>query len=451
MQLYIHVPFCRSRCVYCGFYSNALTGRFESDEAQVRRYVTVLLREMELWAGRVQDRMLESVFLGGGTPSLLPPNQLKRIFKQIHCCFTLRKGVEITLEGNPESLLEPGYMYELATLGVNRLSIGAQSMNEERLRVLGRSHSLRQVEYAVSEARKAGFTNLSLDLIWGHPGQKARDWLNELRLTLQLKPEHLSCYGLSLDEGTPLARAVAKGLVSLPPENEQEAMYTQGSELLNDAGYLHYEISNYARLGYQCRHNVGYWEGREYLGLGPAASGTLGPGFLLKIDNGGDLPCEEKAHSLEVNKLAACDGGSASREQSGNTIGAHALHTSRRMLPSAARARWLRWTNPADLALWESGVTQGRLPAQQETLTPLNRVQELIMLRLRMARGLSLHEYRSLTGHSFMEDHGQLAQALHEKGLVKIRGGFIRLSEAGMLVSNSILQYLFAEVERLYG
>ena len=381
MQLYIHVPFCRTRCHYCAFYSRALHKK-SSGAALVRQYVDTLLLELALWGDRLGRLSVSSIFFGGGTPSILPVPLVALLLERMRRYFKLEKGLEISFEGNPESLLAKNYLLDLADAGINRLSIGVQSLHEPHLRMLGRAHSARDAIHSVMAARGAGLQNIGLDLIWGLPDQGVRQWLNMLKEVLQLRPEHLSLYGLSLEPDTALERDCREGLLCLPPERDQALMYMEGAELLEAAGYLHYEISNFARMGFQCRHNLGYWEGAEYIGFGPSASSTL-----------------------------------------------------------AGR----RWTNPESALEWSAAVKSGRPDAEAEELLPQTRVLELIMLRLRTARGLRVKAYHELTGRHFIQDHKALVQALHERGLIRIRNGYLRFTRSGMLVSNSILAKFFAD------
>jgi oxygen-independent coproporphyrinogen-3 oxidase len=383
MQLYIHVPFCRTRCRYCAFHSLAL-GKSGSASSLVRQYVDTLLLELALWGDRLGRQPVSTVFFGGGTPSILPASVIAALIARIRRCFKLDKGAEITLEGNPESLLEQYYLPDVRNAGVNRISVGVQSLHAQHLHMLGRIHSPRDAVHTVMAARAAGVQNISLDLMWGLPGQGMRQWLITLREALQLRPEHLSMYGLTLEPGTPLEQEWQHGRVELPPERDLALMYVEGAELLESAGYIHYEISNFARMGFQCRHNLGYWEGAEYLGFGPSATSTL---------NG------------------------------------------------------RRWTNPSVTLEWTAAVRSGTPDADAETLSVQARVLELVMLRLRTSRGLRVKAYRDLTGRNFLRDHKTLIHALHEKGLIRIRNGYLRFTRSGMLVSNSILSKFFADTE----
>ncbi len=383
MLLYIHVPFCRTKCHYCAFHSMPLgRGVNALHHTAFKAYVDTLFLELSVWGDRFQGTSVSSVFFGGGTPSLLPARVVDLLLERMAKYFSFTENVEITLEANPESLRHKDRITAMAKSGVNRLSLGLQSLDEEYLHMLGRSHKLRDGLYAVNHAREAGISNINVDLMWGLPGQGVRHWLNTLREVTRMKPNHISAYGLTLEEGTKMERDYTEGRWVLPPERDQSVMFMEGAAILEEQGYLHYEISNFARMGFQCRHNLGYWEGSDYLGLGPSATSTV---------------------------------------------------------------QGRRWTNPYDFDAWTQKVTAQNLDADALTLTPRERVLELVMLRLRTSRGLRFKAYRALTGRNFMKDHKMLIQALHENGLIRIRNGYLRLTRSGMLVSNSILSNIFAQ------
>lgn len=376
MLLYIHVPFCRSRCAYCSFHSVPLS---QAGATAMQDWVEGVFREIAYWGDKLARPGLSTVFLGGGTPSLLPEKIIASLLLRLNKAFVLEKGIEITLEGNPDSAGEAGYLHAIYKAGVNRLSLGAQSLDDAMLRMLGRTHSARHVINTVMVARQAGFNNLSLDLIWGLPGQRPRAWMNGLREIIGLRPEHLSCYGLSLEPDTKLNELLQKGGLELPVEREQALMFMNGAEYLEELGYLHYEISNFARMGFQCRHNMGYWEGEDYLGLGPAASSTV-------------------------------DGR--------------------------------RWTNSCDLKTWHDDVKAGNFAGQAEILDDGARLAEMVMLRLRTAKGLNLKDYQELSGRNFMREHKNIIDALHQRKLLRLKNGWLSLTDNGMLLSNSIIEAL---------
>jgi oxygen-independent coproporphyrinogen-3 oxidase len=266
-SLYVHAPFCRAKCRACAFFSEPL------GPDSLGRYLPALLSEIDHW-GRILGRVdAPTLFFGGGTPSLLGADALGRIFMALRENFALAPDAEISLEANPDSA-SPESLAAARGLGVNRLSLGVQSLDDGALAALGRVHDARQAVEAYHAARAAGFDNVGLDLIFGLPGQSVDQWLATLRQAVALGPEHLSCYGLTVEPGTPLALDAA-ALASLPGEDAQAEMFLRGAELLEASGYEHYEISNFARPGRACRHNQACWEGLDCLGLGPAASSTL--------------------------------------------------------------------------------------------------------------------------------------------------------------------------------
>lgn len=262
ISLYIHIPLCVKKCAYCDFAS------FSGRMAQRERYVQAVCREIRAQAAFFGRRGVQTVFLGGGTPTLLTGAQVQNILDTARECFALLPDAEITMEGNPGTLtMEKLHAYRKA--GVNRLSLGVQSMDDGLLASIGRIHTSAQAEQAVCMAREAGFENLSLDLMYGLPGQSAAQWRETLEKAIVLTPDHLSCYSLILEEGTRLYDDVKAGkAVPLPNEDTMEEMDTLTAGMTRGAGYAQYEVSNYAKPGRQCRHNIVYWECLPYLGVG---------------------------------------------------------------------------------------------------------------------------------------------------------------------------------------
>ena len=266
-SLYVHIPFCRHRCAYCDF------NTYARQEQEIPAYVTALCREARTaGAGAPDDLILQTIFFGGGTPSLLSPAQIGAILKSIYDAFTVTARAEITLEANPGTVSVAG-LQALRQAGINRLSLGVQSANGEELRLLERQHSYRDVLDAVAAARRAGFTNLNLDLIYGLPEQTLETWKTSVKRILDLRPEHVSAYALTLEHGTPFGAWARRGLLPLPDPDLAADMYEWASSELEGAGYSQYEISNWAREGHECRHNLQYWRGLPYLGLGAGAHG----------------------------------------------------------------------------------------------------------------------------------------------------------------------------------
>jgi len=262
--LYIHIPFCASRCVYCGFFS---TTRLNQRQA----YVEALGREMRLRDCSCNGKMrIETVYLGGGTPSQLSAEQLRQIFLYINNVYDVSPRAEITIECNPDDITVP-FVATLSQLPVNRVSMGAQTFNDERLRFLHRRHRAEQVGEAVKRLRSVGIANISIDLMYGFPGETMLEWNADIDAALALGVEHLSAYALSYEEGTPLYTMLQQGRVEELDEELQRAMYYTLKDRLEVAGYEHYELSNFARPGCRSRHNSSYWNHTPYIGLGAGA------------------------------------------------------------------------------------------------------------------------------------------------------------------------------------
>jgi oxygen-independent coproporphyrinogen-3 oxidase len=266
-SLYLHVPFCVHRCAYCDF--NTYAGQGE----KIPGYVEALESEIRAVAGSAGQRLpAHTIFFGGGTPSLLSPLQFRSILRTIRQSFTISEDAEISLEANPGTL-DLNALQELYLLGFKRISLGVQSAHPQELHQLERIHDYFDIIEAVRWARKAGFRNLNLDLIYGLPEQTLERWKSNIELVLGLLPEHLSLYALTIEPGTPLGHWAAKGKVPIPDPDLAADMYEWAGERLNAAGYEHYEISNWAKPGFQCRHNLQYWRGNPYLGFGAGAHG----------------------------------------------------------------------------------------------------------------------------------------------------------------------------------
>ena len=279
LGLYIHIPFCKSKCIYCDFYS------LPRAEDRMDRYVSALCRQLAEIAQRTTAHTVDSVYLGGGTPSYLGEKRLRRILKTVKKHYHLSRDAEITLEANPDSAGDWRALRALRRAGMNRLSLGVQSADDGLLRTLGRPHTFAQAEEAAAAARRARIRNLSLDLIYGLPGQDLSGWKDTLERAAALEPEHLSCYGLKVEEGTPLWDMQEK--MDLPDDDAQADMYLWTVERLGALGYEQYEISNFARPGRASRHNMKYWTLCEYAGFGPGAHSDLGDvryAYLRSLD-----------------------------------------------------------------------------------------------------------------------------------------------------------------------
>lgn len=271
MSLYIHIPYCEARCHYCDF--NTYAGRADEREA----YVSALVADLRASLPRAEGLAvpLETVFVGGGTPSALGAGLLARVLREVRQACLLAPGAEVSMEANPNSLTAE-MLDVLVPLGLNRVSLGVQSFDDGELRTLGRVHTSAQARDAVALVRAAGIPSVGLDLIYGLPGQSLAEWGRNLDAALELAPHHLSLYGLTLEEGTPFGRAWARGDLSVPDDDAQADMYDLACRAAASAGLPQYEISNFARPGHACRHNQVYWENGTYLGVGAGAVSYLG-------------------------------------------------------------------------------------------------------------------------------------------------------------------------------
>lgn len=261
--IYFHIPFCKTRCVYCDFYSNTRTQERE-------RYIDALCRELTLRKGYLHDEEVETIYFGGGTPSQLRKEDFEKVFDTIHAIYGEDNNREITIEANPDDL-NLTYIKQLAGLPFNRISIGIQTFDDDILRLLGRRHTSSQALQAVKACREAGFGNISIDLMYGLPGETLPKWEKDLKQAIDLQVEHISAYHLIYEENTPLWEMLRKRQVKESDEDDSVAFFSEMMARLKEAGFIHYEISNFCRPGKFSRHNSGYWTGKKYLGCGASA------------------------------------------------------------------------------------------------------------------------------------------------------------------------------------
>ena len=269
ISLYVHVPFCLSKCPYCDF------NTYQGIESQFGDYLAAVNGEIEAWARALAHPAVNTVFLGGGTPSYLPDGDVGRILESITQSYRVGDGAEITAECNPNDLTDAKCV-ELQAVGVNRISMGVQSMDNGLLAMLGRRHDSEEVIEALRSCRRAGFDNVNLDLIYGLPRQTLQQWQDTVERILEQSPEHISMYSLTLEEGTPLRHWVQQGRLPEPDPDLAADMYDLARSALRDAGYHHYEISNWCRAGRESEHNLAYWRNLEWVGVGPGAHSSLG-------------------------------------------------------------------------------------------------------------------------------------------------------------------------------
>lgn len=318
LGIYVHIPFCRSKCEYCDFYS--LSGA--KNKEFMGKYLSAVCAHMKECAPMAEDYVVDSVYFGGGTPSFFGAEGLERIYAEIKRRFYVDKSAEVSLEANPDSVSLRDLM-KLRKAGFNRISLGIQSDDDLMLKKLGRPHNYEQAKYAVAAARRAGFENLSVDLMYGLPNQTVSGWETTVKNVLDLEPEHISCYGLKVEEGTPLWGY--KDVAGLPDDDKQADMYLSAVDILQNAGLHQYEISNFARSGFACRHNLKYWNGEEYLSFGPTAASNFAgkrftiardlEGYIHGIESGGvvlseceTIPLRERAGEYVMLRLRTTDG-----------------------------------------------------------------------------------------------------------------------------------------------
>ena len=312
LGIYIHVPFCRSKCLYCDFYS--LT---QKDDRLMDGYLDAICDHIRETGPQTPSHRVDTIYFGGGTPSFFGADGMAAILTTLRRNFDVAADAEITFEANPDSV-SPRLLRKLRSEGFNRVSLGVQCDDDVILEKIGRPHNYEQAVSAVEKIRKAGFKNLSLDLIYGLPGQTLEGWQQTLRNVMELKPEHLSCYGLKVEEGTPLY--TCREFMNLPDDDLQADMYLAAVEILRSKGYRQYEISNFCKRNNESKHNLKYWSGGEYLGFGPDASSDFAGkrfkiirdlrGYIDGIHNGGqvlediqDVPKRERAGEYLMMRL----------------------------------------------------------------------------------------------------------------------------------------------------
>ncbi|MDI3280367.1 MAG: radical SAM family heme chaperone HemW [Bacillota bacterium] len=391
--LYVHLPFCLHRCRYCDFVSlDVARWRAEERRRLWTRYVEAVVREAGWYARRSPEWEVESVYLGGGTPTLLPLDLFERLLGALRSFWPWREDVEVTVEANPGTLSQRK-LAGLRRLGVNRLSLGAQSLEDGLLRFLGRRHSAAQVKEAVALARAAGWTNLSLDLIFAVPGQTLKSWQRTLEEAVALEPEHLSLYSLSLEAGTELGRLLREKKIAPCPDDLDAEMYRWAVVYLAGRGYRRYEISNFARPGREARHNLRYWKNEEYLGLGAGAWGYLDG---TRYGNARRLP----------DYLARLEG--------------------------AGRPA-------AEPPLLDRGRPQlSPAVVERECLVGARRWWEGAILSLRLAEGIARPLFRERYGVDVVEEEPEAVQELVQCGLLEVTPEWIRLSDRGFLLANQV-------------
>lgn len=375
LELYVHIPFCVRKCAYCDFLSGP------ASEETKQAYVEALLQEIESHETAYQGYEVSSIFLGGGTPSLLTPKQSCDILRGLKKHFHVRKDAEITMEVNPGTVTEEkAKAWKQA--GINRISIGLQSVNDEELKMLGRIHTYDAFSRTYEMLRKNGFENLNVDLISAIPGQTVESWRKTLQTIAELQPEHIAAYSLIVEEGTPFFEKLEEGknndLPSLPDEDAERTIYEETEQLLRTYGYERYEISNYARQGYACKHNEGYWRRIEYLGIGLGASSLI----------------QQK-----------------------------------------------RFHNATDLNAYLQAIRDvSEYREDVEELTQKDEMEEFMFLGLRMMEGVSKKDFFHYFQVEMDQVYGDVLQKLEDMQLLKIEGNQVRLTKRGIDISNYVFE-----------
>jgi oxygen-independent coproporphyrinogen-3 oxidase len=369
--LYLHVPFCFHKCHYCDFYSIT-----RQTPERMQRFVDRLMTEADQWlAGLVTQPAIRTIFMGGGTPSLLPLEQMQRLLEGVRTRFDLSQLEEWTVEANPATVTDE-YCRMLRACGVDRISFGAQSFNPAELKTLERHHEPEEVISSVEMARSAGFDRLNLDLIFAIPGQTMESWLASLETAIAIKTTHLSCYALTYEPNTPITVRRRMGQLNVVVEDMEMQMLHETRDRMIAGGIPPYEISNFAIAGQECRHNLNYWTGGNYIGLGPSA---------------------------------------------------------------ASHVEGWRWKNRPHLGEWEAAIDAGTLPvAETETLSPRQRLGELAMLMLRLERGLDLSFCTDRLNIDADAEFGGIIHRLETLGLIHRQDGVIRLTRQGLSLADGI-------------
>lgn len=369
LGLYIHIPFCRSKCGYCDFYS--MTSRL--DEI----YIRALVREIEMRSPDFKDRTCDTVYFGGGTPSLLSEEMVRKIMHALRAHFHISSDAEITMEMNPCDMSEE-YLLSVKDAGINRISVGAQSHNDRLLRILGRQHTAKDAEKAIRRAYKAGIHNISLDLMYELPGQSVEDFEDSLHWTVHLPVNHMSVYSLILEEGTRFYSLLEKGRLPRPTELESWKMYQDMCRILPNYGFERYEISSFARKGYRSRHNMKYWLFDDYLGLGPAACSRIGHD---RIEN----------------------------------------------LPR--------------LRMYEKELLTGHLPPMEvDHLSESEDMEEYCFMHLRMKEGFNRYRFQERYGEMPEKWYGKQMDFLKKKKLIKEENGQIHMTPHGTAIGNYVFE-----------
>ena len=457
LSIYIHIPFCKRKCSYCDFLSFG-----GCDIIRQREYVDALCKEIGAYSLIAEDYSVVTIFVGGGTPSYIPAEYIGKILNKVRKTFTVSADAEITIEGNPDSLTADK-IGEYRKLGINRLSIGLQSTNDDMLKTLGRVHNYDQFIAAYSRAREAGFSNINIDIMSGLPGESMESYVKTLGKVVELSPEHISAYSLIVEDGTPLADD--EDLLSkLPSEEMDRKQYARTKLLLGGAGYNRYEISNYARTGYECRHNLRYWTGGEYLGVG------LGASSYMKLSIGNDYDNTfadiENEYGEEYKYEVGQEYGEEYEYEIGQEYGDDYGYESEQ-----------GYSVDKDIKLYEDNEVEGKLTAVRfkgidnideyigrfsklgtgwtdvssiaeyinncctaiHVQKEKDEIEEFMFLGLRCISGIDCREFEKRFGKDIREMYGAVIDKYVSSGYLVVDGERLHLSDKGLDVSNTIM------------
>lgn len=369
LGLYVHVPFCAQKCYYCDFNS------YKINSNQKRDYLINIEREMKFYKDEFKDKYFDTVFFGGGTPSILSVDELRKIVNNIYENFNIKENAEITIECNPGTINREK-LKAMKNLGINRLSIGLQAVQNYHLKSIGRIHTYEEFEKNYYDAIEIGFNNINIDLMYALPNQKTQEWKDTLNKIVRLNPSHISAYSLILEEGTKLYDMYENKEFKLLDEDTDINMYNYTIETLKKYGYNQYEISNYAKENMECKHNIIYWECDHYLGLGPGASGFIGD---------------------------------------------------------------RRYSNIEDICEYNDCILQNIKPVSEEiVLTSNDKIEEFIFMGLRMNEGINLDIFKERFNRNFLDIYQEVINKLLKRDLIKLNGKNIYLTQKGREISNSV-------------
>lgn len=376
-SLYVHIPFCLKKCRYCDFYSLPA-----GSSSMLKRYTKALKKELEIKAAYFSDTRVKTVYIGGGTPSIMSGEQLKRMMDAIGTYLQVDHDAEISLEANPATL-DADKLRDIRKAGFNRISLGIQSFKDQELFILGRSHTADDAMNTIKLIQDSGISNYNLDLIYGIPGQTMSSWEKTLEIALEAEPTHLSMYLLQLDESTPLAVDIRKGRLTLLGEECEAQMYELGMDMINTRGFMQYEISNFSRPEYECQHNLGYWKAMEYIGIGAGAvSFTDQRRYINKRDLIHYLSAMENGTQCEVEEL--------------------------------------------------------------EYMKEHELVADAIILGLRMCNGIDLQQLQDRYGINILDYYKDVIEEYIDRGLLYINNGRLRFSQKAYFISNEVLCHFVA-------